>query len=276
MPGLVGVLVVVGMVVVTPLGLRRLATPGLQRLVGAWPWAGAAAAGGLLLPRGTLAVLAVAPYALLCASAASWGAVRGVRWLAGPRTAFLPELVAGTAAASLAVAGLSLVAERAGYALLGFPLPVLGLTVAHFHFAGFAAVLLAGLTAAATPGRAATLGAVAVPLGTGLVAVGHFQGRGTELAGALVLAAGLLATSWVTARWVAPAVTSVTGRRLLLVSAWASPATMLLAVWFATGRLTGLPHLTVAQTAQTHGVVNALAVGLCGLLAWTRVAARPL
>ena len=51
----------------------------------------------------------------------------------------LRELSALTAACSLSVAAFSLVAERAGRELLGFPLAVHGLTVAHFHFAGFAA-----------------------------------------------------------------------------------------------------------------------------------------
>lgn len=56
----------------------------------------------------------------------------------------LRELTAFTAAGSLSVAALSLVAERAGLQLLGFPLAVHGLTVAHFHFAGFVAALLGG------------------------------------------------------------------------------------------------------------------------------------
>jgi hypothetical protein len=39
---------------------------------------------------------------------------------------------------------------------------------------------------------------------------------------------------------------------------------------FALGRATGLPHLGIPETAATHGVLNALGVGLCGLLAWHR------
>jgi hypothetical protein len=41
-------------------------------------------------------------------------------------------------------------------------------------------------------------------------------------------------------------------------------------VHFALGRATGLPHLSIPETAATHGVLNALGVGLCGLLAWQR------
>src|SRR5689334_16398369 len=47
---------------------------------------------------------------------------------------------------SAAAAGLA--AERAGIALLGFPAGVLGLTAAHFHVAGFGALLLLALAEA--------------------------------------------------------------------------------------------------------------------------------
>ena len=269
-PGLVGVLVVVGMVVVTPLGLGRLGTEGVQRLRPLWPLLGAPAGAALLLPRGPAAVLLVAPYALACAAVA----VLGVRRALHRRRADVREVCALTAAGSLPVAALSLVAERGGVELLGFTLAVHGLTVAHFHYAGFAAALLAGLTAAAVPGRTAAVGGLAVPAGTALVALGHVTGRWTELAGALVLTIGLLATSWAAARRVV--LPDAASRALLRTACWATPVTMLLAVHFALGRATGLPHLSVAQTAATHGVLNALAVGLCGLLAWHRAGAARL
>lgn len=265
MPGLVGVLVALGMVVVVPLGLRRLETPGLGPLSRAWPVLGTVAAMALLLPRGPLAVLLVTPYAAACAAATACGLWRLV--VAQRLTA--QELAAATATTSLSVAALSLLAERAAVELLGFSLAVHGLTVAHFHYAGFAAALLAGLTASRVPSRLARAGAVGVPVGIAIVAVGHFTGRWTELGGALALTAGLLATSWVAARGVAPLLEPV-GRRLMLVAACATPVTMLLAVHFALGRATGLPHLSIPETAATHGVLNALGVGLCGLLAWQR------
>lgn len=270
MPGLVGVLVVLGAVVVVPLGLARLQTAGVRHLRRPWPVLGLLVAVALLLPRGPLAVALVLPYAAACAVVTGCGALRLRQWAHGSRTDAVAELVAFTAAGSLSVAGLSLVAERAGYELLGFSLPVLGLTVAHFHYAGFAAVLLAGLAREAAPGRAATLGAVSVPLGTAVVAVGHFTGRATELVGTLVLTTGLLATSWVTGRRVLGRVADRAGHVLLLVACLATPVTMALATSFALGRATGLPHLTIAQTAMTHGVLNAVGVGLCGLWAWQR------
>ena len=264
MPGLVGVLVTVGMVVVAPLGLGLLRTPGLTRLRQAWPALGLVAGGALLLPRGPLAVALVLPYAAACVAVTCCG----LRRVLAVRAPALRELTAMTAAGSLSVAALSLVAERAGVELFGFSLAVHGLTVAHFHFAGFAAALLAGLTAAAAPGRTSAVGAVGIPVGTAVVAVGHFTGRWTELAGALVLTVGLLCTSWVAVRKVP--VPDPRTRLLLRTACWATPVTMLLALHFALGRATGLPHLGIPETAATHGVLNALGVGVCGLLAWRR------
>ncbi len=269
MPGLVGVLVTLGMVVVAPLGLSLLETPGVGAPSSWWPLLALVAGAALLLPRGPLAVALVTPYAVACAAVTACG-LRRALWL---RSWSTRELTVLTAAGSLSVAALSLVAERAGVTLLGFSLTVHGLTVAHFHFAGLAAALLAGLTAVAVPGRPAQLGALAVPLGTAIVAVGHFTGRLTELAGAVVLTVGLTATSWVAGRQVRARLDDRTVRALLLIASLATPATMALAVWFALGRASGLPHLSIADTAATHGVVNAVGVGLCGLLAWSRAGA---
>jgi hypothetical protein len=274
------VLVTLGMVVVAPLGLARLRTPGLSRLRAIWPLLGLLAGLALLLPRGGTAVALVLPYAAACATVTGCGLHRAARartWRSPERGAgrgiatpgeAVRELTALTAAGSLSVAALSLVAERAGVELLGFSLAVHGLTVAHFHFAGFAAALLAGLTAAAAPGRVSSVGACAVPAGTLIVALGHFTGRWTELAGAVVLTVGLLSTSWVAGRHVR--LPDAAARVLLRVAAVATPVSMLLAVHFALGRATGIPHLSIAETAATHGVLNALGVGLCGLLAWHR------
>ena len=265
MSPVVGALVALGMVVVTPLGLALLRTPGLSRLRPSWPVLGVLAGAALLLPRGPAAVALVAPYAAACVVATALG---GRRLLRGSGPA-VRELAAATATTSLTVAAVSLVAERAGVELLGFSLAVHALTVAHFHFAGFAAAVLAGLTWTFAPGRTSWLGAVAVPAGTAVVAVGHFTGRWTELTGAVVLTTGLLCTSWVAATQVAPRL-PVLARRLLLLAAGVAPVTMLLAVHFALGRATGLPHLDIPTTAATHGALNALGVGLCGLLAWHR------
>ena len=83
-----------------------------------------------------------------------------------------------------------------GYHLFGFEPGVLALAVAHFHFAGFAAALIAGLQSRLTPGRAADAAALTVPAGTLLVLLGYFTAEAVELAGALVLTAGMWTVGW--------------------------------------------------------------------------------
>ncbi len=259
MPGLVGVLTALGMVVVAPLGLLRLATPGVRRLVPFWPFAGALAGVALLLPRGALAVALVVPYTLLALAVALLTARRVLAWRGAEPTR---EMVAAFAGVALTIACTGLVAERAGTEFLGFTLAIHGLTAAHFHYAAFAAVLVAGLTAEAARSPIARVAAWAVPLGTAVTFAGFFTGNGVELAGATILTAGLLVTSYVLLR-LRPA-------PLLVVSALALPATMALAMWWAGGEALGFAHPTLRQMAATHGLLNALGVGLCGLLGWAR------
>ena len=264
MPGLVGVLSVLGMAVVAPLGLRRLATPGVQRLVPFWPFLALLAGAGLLLERGPLAVATAVPYALACAAVTGLAALRFLR----DRRLATPDMVAGFAGVSLTVAATSLLAERAGAELLGFPLAIHGLTVAHFHYAAFAAVLVAGLTARQARGRAAGFAAWAVPAGTAVTFLGFFTNDHVELAGATILTVGLLVTSAVLLR--------LRPNAFLVVAALALPLTMLLAMWWAAGEALGFAHPTLRQMAATHGLLNALGVGVCGLLGWERARPSPL
>jgi YndJ-like protein len=77
-------------------------------------------------------------------------------------------------------------------------------------------------------------------------------------------------TGWVT--WRASGSLDRTGRLLLSVGALVLAATMLLALDWALGKVTGLPHLSLSWMAATHGVANALGFALCSLLAWRREA----
>ena len=270
----VGALVLLAMLLVVPLGLPLLGTPGVSSLRRAWPVAGAIAGTSMLLPVGMVAGALTVPYLALAAAAGALAVRRAVaerRHVRRPVDA-LRELTALTALVSLPVAAASLTCERAGYALLGFAPEVLALTAAHFHYAGFAVATLAALTLVRVPGPLSLLAGVTVPAGIALVAAGHFLGRGTELAGAVVLTAGVLALSLTTVLHVVPR--RGRARWLLLVAAWTTPLTMALALWWAVGRLAGLGHPDLALMAATHGAGNALGVCLCGLLGWRLL--RPL
>jgi hypothetical protein len=169
------------------------------------------------------------------------------------------EIALYTALATPSIAALALVAERSSYELFGFKLTVLSLTVAHFHFAGFAAALIAFLT----EGAAA---AISVPLGTGM---GFFLGDAVELAGAAVLTAGMWLVGWNLWRRSREA-DRATGV-LLTVSTAVLVVTMLLALSWALGHVVNTPYLPLEWMVATHGVANAVGFALCGLLAWRRL-----
>ncbi|MER7854984.1 YndJ family protein [Streptomyces bacillaris] len=264
---LVNVIVMVGMLLVVPAGLRLTGLAELDRIRRLWPLFAAPGAVALWLPRGPTAAALALCYALgavLLALHAPRRALRG-RDRSPAGIALLTALV------TPAVAALALVAERRGHELFGFGLEILALTVPHFHFAGFAAALVAGLVCRVDDGPAGRFAALSVPLGTLLVLVGYFIGDWTELAGAAVLTAGMWTVGLLTWRLGQAAGRDRTTRLLLLTSAAVLVATMLLALSWAVGEATGLPHPTLTWMAATHGLGNALGFALCSLLAWHRI-----
>ncbi|MER7695754.1 MULTISPECIES: YndJ family protein [unclassified Streptomyces] len=270
MSALVNTIVMLGMLVVVPAGLRLTGRRELDRIRRLWPVFAVPGAIALWLPRGTTATVLACCYALgtaLLALHAPRRAARG-RDLDPAGIALLTALV------TPAVAATALVAERSGNELFGFGLGILALTVPHFHFAGFAAALIAGLVCRVSDGPAGRFAALSVPLGTLLVLVGYFIGDWAELAGALVLTAGMWTVGLLTWRLGRADGRDRTTRLLLLASAAVLVATMLLALSWALGEATGLPHPTLTWMAATHGLGNALGFALCSLLAWRRLCAQ--
>lgn len=263
---LVKLLVIVGMLVIVPLGLRLLGDPAANSARRVWPVGAAAGAISLWLPRGPVATTLALLYALAAAVLCAYAISRPTR----PRREWPAEIAVLTALVSPAVAASALVAERAGYPLFGFKLTVLTLTVAHFHFAGFAAALIAGLQTRTAAGRAADLAALTVPAGTLLVLIGYFTGEFVELAGALVLTAGMWTVGWLTWRYARAQGPERLTAALLTGSAAVLAASMVLAVSWALGEATGLPHPSLAWMAATHGVANALGFALCAMVGWRR------
>lgn len=296
---LVSGLVVLGMVVVLPLGLRLLGpdvVPAARSV--AWPLAGVAGAAAVVLPHGTVSVLLALVFAaatVVLAGAGARLAVRTVRDVRDGRVAAaaLAARAATVAALAMPAVGASaLVAERAGWGLLGFSGTYLALTVPHMLYAGFGAALVAGTVVrlAATDGLAVA-GAWGVPLGTVLVLVGYFVGDVAELVGAGVLTLALWATALAAGRSLArpsgptraggghlaapggPA--STAGARALVgTGAVVVGLSMLLALWWAAGEALGFAHPSLDVMAATHGVANALGFVLCTLLGLRVLAAR--
>ncbi len=270
---LVNLLVAVGMLVVVPAGLRLIRDPAVAVARRCWPVGAVAGAVSLWLPRGTVATSLATVYAVAAAVLCAYAVSRPIR----PRREWPTEAAVLTALISPAVAASALVAERAGYPLFGFEPGVLALTVAHFHFAGFAAALIAGLESSIrsrlTSGRAADAAALTVPAGTLLVLLGYFTSEAVELAGALVLTAGMWTVGWLTWRYARTAAPDRFTAVLLGCSAVVLVASMALAVSWALGEATGLPHPSLAWMAATHGVANALGFAVCAMVGRHRAGA---
>lgn len=272
---LVDLIVMLGMLVVVPAGLRLTRAPELDRIRRLWPLFAVPGAVALWLPRGGPATVLAGCYALgalLLALHAPPRLLRTVRSSTAPRTA---EIALFTALVTPSVAATALVAERSGHALFGFGPGILALTVPHFHFAGFAAALVAGLVCRVADGPAGRFAASSVPSGTLLVLIGYFIGDWAELAGAVVLTAGMWTVALLTWRTIRVSGRDRTTRLLFAVSSAVLVATMVLALSWALGEATGLPHPTLTWMAATHGLGNALGFALCSVLAWRRLQEHP-
>ncbi|MFD3873336.1 YndJ family protein [Streptomyces sp. NPDC058623] len=269
---LVNLIVILGMFYVVPVGLVLIDPVRLRTAARLWPLAALPGALCLWLPRGAAATALAALYACAALAPAAHAPARLLR----TRSLAPAEVAALTALVSPSVAGIALVAERAGYRLFGFDLDILALTVPHFHFAGFTAALVAGLVCRSAGARRwARWAAYSVPAGTLLVLLGYFVDDWAELLGAMVLTAGMWAVALVTWRDLRPVAGDRTTGTLLAVSAAVLVATMLLALWWAVGEATGIAHPTLTWMAATHGLGNALGFALCSLLAWRRLTADP-
>ena len=161
-------------------------------------------------------------------------------------------------------APLALVAERAGWGLLGFDGDYLALTVPHMLFAGFGACLVVGLVAhAAVPRARRAVAAAAVPLGRAararrLLRLGRRRaGRRDGAHGRALVRGGRDGRP----RRVACGPGAPAGRRRDRSSSRCS--------WRSGGRSARRPdlvHPSLSWMAATHGVANALGFVLCTLL----------
>jgi len=223
--------------VIVPLGLRVLGMPPPLPFT----LATVAPLVSLLLPVGPAAGAIATIWFAACAAitvgpALAW--LRRPRWDAG--------LVA---LAYLCVGAGWLVMSRAGVRVSGFGPTIVELTAVHFHYAGFAALVLAARH---------TVAAALVAGGTVLVAVGHFGTHELDVAGAAALTAGLLALGWSTWR--------TTTHPLLRISAATPVVSMALALAYALGRIDVGPSVPIDDMARFHGTLNAFGFALAGLV----------
>jgi len=166
-----------------------------------------------------------------------------------------------------------LVASRLGLSPMGFQEPIVLLTAVHFHFAGFAAPLLALAAGSAFERKSAVLQqifnvvAAGVLAGPGLLAVGFLIGPRLKLAMALLVACseiGLSLFFLVAVRWMRPRLAQM----FVTISAASVIFAMALAGVWAIGEFPLQPFVHLDEMARFHGTANAVGFVLCGLVGW--------
>lgn len=168
-----------------------------------------------------------------------------------------------------------LMASRLGLNPMGFQEPIVLLTAVHFHYAGFAAALLARSANRALPARAGNAAATlllrivvaGVLIGPFLLAAGFVVGPRLKLVAALVLALSeiCLASSFVFAL---NRVGGFVAQLFLTIAAASVAFSMALAAAWAVSEYPLQQFINLDQMERFHGTANAFGFTLCGLLGW--------
>jgi hypothetical protein len=294
-------LVALGAVTAVPLGVAAYLSdeyqlPRLEAIAVGFISVGAPVAlASFLFTRGPLAAALTLPWVLATLVAGSWALARLLRRGLGP----IEELAIDVGQLYLSIGALWLLAARGAYEPLGFREPVVTFTANHFHFAGFAAPVIAGLMGRAIglrhhPGRPAesiasrgwqalakaSIGVVIA--GVPLVAAGIQFSRTLEAPAAILLGLGMLGTSACLAK-IAHGRAHVSGLRHLISATLLSMAacSLVLSMGFAvafttTGSATreaAEPLIPFATMLRFHAVVNVFGFAIAALLAFLLVPA---
>jgi YndJ-like protein len=193
----------------------------------------------------------------------------------------LPELSIDAGLLYLPVAGAWLVVYRLGIQPFGYGETIILLTAVHFHFAGFAAPIIAGMNGRvlATRNYPESLFATsifAIVAAMPLVAAGLTFTPVLGLAGTLLLSTGLVLLAALTLGWVRPTIAHPGKQILLILGALASCAAMVLATLYSYSLATHTLILTIPKMAMTHGILNAFGFVACDLFVWSTIAPKEL
>lgn len=271
------------MLVIVPLGLS-LVTIGEQRISGslyraavlAQPVAAVVTIASFFVEKGLLSASLSAVWLVFSALVALFGLSR----LTARGLYPLYESSIDAGLLYLPVAGGWLIVYRLGKQPFDYGEFIILLTVVHFHFAGFAAPIIAGLTGrmlAQTrrpPGPVYVFVVFASVAAMPLVAAGITFSPLIGLVGTLLLAVGLVALAVLTLGRVVPVVSSWSPRLLLMIAALSSCAAMVLACLYAYSLVAHVVILRIPTMAMTHGLLNAFGFATCSLLAWSMIDAK--
>jgi len=270
--GIIEVLFLLGPWMVVPLGADLVRGAAVSKSSGVRDWALIAAAllttVSFFLDNRTAAAWFASAWLLVCAGFAGDGLRRFLK--SGTKSFMQFCFAAGEG--YLLVAGVWLVASRAGLQLLAFREPIVLLTAVHFHFAGFASAVFAGLTHERfreSKWKAALQPALlAVVCGPAILGLAFMLGPKVKVVAALLIASGQLGLAGGMVR-AGMAAKNSGGRWLLFVAGASVAAGMILAAVWAIGEYPLQAFVNIQQMAEFHGVLNAVGFVVCGLLGWS-------
>jgi hypothetical protein len=263
---------------IVPLGLGLVDVPAEVKLHSSLYWlvkalqplGAVSAVASFLWPRGLIAGTLAAPWLVVTLLVALLGLARFL----ARRPFHLGETGLDAGLAYLGIGGGWFLLARLGLNPLGFDDTIVFLTAVHFHYAGFAAPILAGVASRffdersqAQPQwhKASVVGLVA---GAPLVAAGITFSPLLEVIGAILVATSLAVLAYLMKVVVLSLISHRPAQLLLSISGLSVILGLGLIYLYATGEFIGYTFITIPQMIQLHGVANALGFALCGLLGW--------
>ena len=275
---LIDLLFLLAPLVIAPLGLaliafeRGLPQVLLSAAIRVQPVGAVLAVVAFVLPIGLPAAILAAAWLLVCAIAA----LGALAYLVQGRSLQPVRLATAAAVGFMAFGAIWLVLSRGGIAPLGLSPIIVEMTAVHFHFTGFAATLMAALLLTrlregrSVAQRAAMAASLLLVAGSPVLAMGWATPvHVLQVAGAILVATGVITTAAVLFFKSASLVDSTLARVLLRLSALAPLLPMVLAVEYSAGHVFGFPTLNIQGMALIHGDLNALGFSLLGMVAWS-------
>ena len=266
--------------VIVPLGLSLAPaeqTNGLYRIaVLLQPFAAVLAIAAFFIEKGMGSAALVAVWFVFTGIVALFGLTR--LFARGLRS--LPETSVAAGLLYLPVGGAWLIVYRLGVQPFDYGETIILLTVVHFHFAGFAAPVVAGMAgrvlaqSESGTGKLFPLIVVALIAAMPLVAAGITFSPWLGLAGTLLLTTGLVLLALLTISRVLPVLTSSSARLLLFLGALSSCVAMVLACLYSYSLVAHVLILRIPTMAMTHGLLNAFGFATCSLVAWSIAGAK--
>ena len=174
----------------------------------------------------------------------------------------------------LLIGALFFALSRNNMTVLEFDAEIVLLTAAHFHFAGYALMLLTGLISnraefseisRVTSSVVVTLIVVGIPL----VAIGITWSPVIEVVGALLLVVGSCGLAMMQLK-LSSHDSYATIRGGLITSAVSLIIAMIMAAIYAIGEVSNQQWLSIPVMVFTHGILNSVGFALIGLASWNQ------